>query len=118
MLDYRIRHIAERYEFVERIENFQSNLLLIEGVEDVEFDLTGFPDAIPYVILLLKYNIAVALEEFYERRKALVSSVLRVAADHGMTRTEDRIEDYGEHLYIVCRLDETCYNSAVRSRAE
>ena len=53
------------------------------------------------VILVPKYTVPVALENYYEVRRRVLDSIVAVAAYHGLTRTEDRIEDYGEHWYIV-----------------
>lgn len=56
------------------------------------------------VIFLPKYNIPVSAEDYFERRRTLLTEVIRIAGKNGMARTEDRIEDYGQHFYIVTRL--------------
>lgn len=55
------------------------------------------------VIFLTKYNIPTASENYFELRKQLINDVIRVANNNGLRRTEDRIEDYGEHLYFVMK---------------
>lgn len=114
MLNKRDRRTANLYGITERVEKLQRELLQIEGVEDVDFDLSGFLDDIPYVIFLPKYNIPVTLEDYFERRRALLDEAIRIASENGMTRTEDRIEDMGQHFYIVTRLGAQYYTKPVR----
>ena len=42
MLDERQRKTAERFGLTEKIEKLQRELLEIEYIEDVDFDLDGF----------------------------------------------------------------------------
>lgn len=114
MLRERDRITANLYGITARVEKLQRELLQIEGVTDVDFDLSGFLDDIPYVIFLPKYDIDVRLDDYFERRHTLLREALRVAAENGMTRTEDRIEDYGQHFYIVTRLAKQYYSKPVR----
>lgn len=114
MLRERDRITANLYGITARVEKLQRELLKIEGVTDVDFDLSGFLDDIPYVIFLPKYDIDVRLDDYFERRHTLLREALRVAAENGMTRTDDRIEDYGQHFYIVTRLASQYYTKPVR----
>lgn len=114
MLNERDRRTADLYGFTATVEKLQSDLLSIDGIEDVDFDLNCFLSDIPYVIFLPKYNIPVSWEDYFERRRELLASAVRVAAEHGMTRTGDRIEDYGRHFYIVTRLSAEHYSWPVR----
>mgnify|MGYP003318112385 FL=1 len=102
MLNERNRRTAEKCGILPLVEKLQADLMTIEGVEDVDFDLDGFLDNIPYVIFLPKYNLP--MDGFYTRRKAMLREILEIAARNGLVRTEDSIEDYGEHLYIVTEL--------------
>lgn len=102
MLNERNRKTAEIHGILPLIEKLQADLLALEGVEDVDFDLDGFWDNIPYVIFLPKYNLPT--DGFYTRRKAMLRAILEIAAKNGLVRTEDSIEDYGAHLYIVTEL--------------
>lgn len=114
MLNERNRRTADLYGITERVEKLQRELLQIEGVKDVDFDLSGFLSDIPYVIFLPEYNIPVTLEDYFERRKALLNEAVRVAEENGMKRTDDRIEDMGQHFYIVTRLGAQYYTKPVR----
>lgn len=98
---------AERFGISEKLQAFESELRTIQGVSDVEFDIDGFYDNIRYVIFLVKYDIPAAIEDYYQRRRELVANCLRIASDNDLSRTEDRIEDYGQHFYFVTRCGET-----------
>ena len=102
MLNERNRRTAEHHGILPLVEKLQADLMAIEGVEDVDFDLDGFWDNIPYVIFLPKYNITG--DDYFKRRRVLLTKILYEAESNGLFRTEDRIEDYGEHFYIVTEL--------------
>lgn len=102
MLNEKNRKTAEHHGILPLVEKLQDDLMAIEGVEDVDFDLDGFWDNIPYVIFLPKYNITG--EDYYKRRRVLLTKILYEAENNGLFRTGDRIEDYGEHFYIVTEL--------------
>ena len=114
MLREQDRITAGLYGITERMEKMQRELLQIEGIKDVDFDLSGFLSDIPYVIFLPEYDIDVRLDDYFERRQALLREALQVAAENGMTRTEDRIEDMGAHFFIVARLAKHYYSAPVR----
>lgn len=92
---------AERYGVLERIKSIETDISEIEYVSGVEFDLDGFYDDFDQVIILVKYDIPIASDTYFTARIALLSSVIAKAKQHGLKRTEDRIEDYGEHFYFV-----------------
>lgn len=94
---------AIKFNIIDKVEKLEKELLEIEGVTEVEFDLDGFYDDMYQVIFLTKYYIPVASENYFELRKQLINDVIRVANNNGLRRTEDRIEDYGEHFYFVMK---------------
>lgn len=102
MLSERNRKTAERHGILALVEKLQANLMALDGVEDVDFDLDGFYDNIPYVIFLPKYNITG--DNYFKRRRVLLTKILQEAEMLGLFRTGDSIEDYGEHFYIVTEL--------------
>ena len=102
MLNEINRRTAEQHGILPLIEKLQADLLAIEGVEDVDFDLDGFWSNIPYVIFLPKYNISG--DDYFKQRRILLNRILQEAAKFGLFRTGDSIEDYGEHFYIVTEL--------------
>lgn len=102
----RTLNTANRFVILDKVEKLERQLLEIDGVVEVDFDLDGFYDDSNQVIFLTKYDIPVTLENYYEVRKQLINNVLKVAKNNGLNRTEDRIEDYGEWFYFVT----TCGN--------
>lgn len=92
---------AQRFGIYEKIQKIESDLLGIQFVEDVEFDLSGFYDNMNQVIILTKYDIPVRSEAYFQNRRDLLCAVVAKAKEHGLARTADRIEDYGQHLYFV-----------------
>ena len=113
MLDERQRKTAERFGMTEKIEKLQRELLEIEYIADVDFDLDGFCDNMNEVIFLTKHNIPVSAENYFSLRLKMVEEILETAARNGLKRTEDRIEDYGTWLYFV-----TKYQTSPDSRKE
>lgn len=97
----REQRTADAFGITYRVEELKRDLLAVNGVVDVEFDLDGYWSDIHQIIFLPKYAIPVQLEDYYQRRRTMIAGILEVCARHGLTRTGDRIEDYGEHLYIV-----------------
>lgn len=94
---------AKKFNIVNKVEKLEKELLEIAGVTEVEFDLDGFYDDMHQVIFLTKYNILVVAENYFELRNRLINDVIKVANENGLRRTEDRIEDYGEHFYFVMK---------------
>lgn len=95
-------------------EKLHTELMALPDIKDVEYDLSSFWSDIPYVILLPEWNIPTAAKDYFDRKAALLQAILAVARDNGLTRTGDRIEDYGSCWYIVTRcnwpinVEETC----------
>lgn len=86
-----------------QMKKFHVELMSLPDVQDVEYDLTSFLSDIPYVIFLPKWNIPTAAKDYIDRKTALLQAILAVAHNNGLTRTDDRIEDYGSCWYIVTR---------------
>lgn len=104
MLKNRGKEIAIKYNVLEKVEKLQNDLLKIDGVIDVDFDLSGFLDDFKQVIFLTKYEVEpYASKEYFTKRQQIIDNVLNVALVNGLKRTEDRIEDYGEWFYFVTR---------------
>lgn len=93
--------IATKFNIINMVEKLESELLQVDGVTEVEFDLSGFYDNLNEIIFLTKYNISSDATNYFEKRKELKEQVVGIAEGNFLTRTEDRIEDYGEHFYFV-----------------
>ena len=87
----------------EQMEKLHAELMALPDIKDVEYDLSSFWSDIPYVIFLPTWNIPTAAKDYFDRKAALLQAILAVAHDNGLTRTGDRIEDYGSCWYIVTR---------------
>lgn len=103
----RERITAIKFNIIDKCKKLEKELLQIEGITEVDFDLDGFYDNMYQVIFVAKYDIPANLDNYFEVRKQLVKEVIQVATNNGLTRTEDRIEDYGEHFYFVFKHDNT-----------
>lgn len=103
MLREREQRTADHFGITRLIETLKSDLLTIQGVTSVEFDLDGFWDDLNQVIFLTGYDIP--FNAYYSARRQMVESIVSTAATHGLTRTVDSIEDYGAHLYFVFSCD-------------
>lgn len=101
---------AAHLGLLEKLQMLESSILQIPGIPEVDFDIDGFLDNIPEVIMIPRYSIPASDPEYYKNRRALLVSILQAAAAHDLTRTEDRIEDMGEHFYIVTRGGDTWKN--------
>ncbi len=97
------RKTAEHFGILPQVEKLTRELLRIDGVAEIEYDLDGFWSDIQHVIILAKYDIPVADPAYYAKRRTMLNSILDVCAQNGLRRTGDTIEDYGEHYYIVMR---------------
>ena len=95
--------IAKEFNIIDKVQKLLEELLQIERVTNVDFDLCGFYDNMNQVIFLTKYDIPVSIDNYYEERKQLINNVINIANNNGLKRTEDRLEDYGEHFYFVMK---------------
>lgn len=102
-MEKRTERTARHFNIMENIEKLENELLKIDRVTKIDFDLDGFYDSIGQVIFLTKYDIPAEMENYFEVRKQLLENVIKVAKENGLTRTEDRIEDYGEWFYFVMK---------------
>lgn len=89
--------IAERYGITEKCASLERDLLSIDGVTSVEFDLNGFLDDIHQVIALVWYKHHKIGSAWSVAGKIVEKALLY----HDLNDSGDLIEDYGEHLYLV-----------------
>lgn len=106
-MDTRTTATAARFGISEQCAALERDLLTLPGAVGVEFDLDGFYDNLRQVIFLVKFDIPAANKNYFRDLRALRQGVIATAARHGLTRTQDAIENYGEHLYFVFHHDKT-----------
>lgn len=116
-------NIAKQFGILERCKAFESDLLKIKDIvpgksdDGIPFDLSGFLDDILYVIIVPKYSIRANRDDYWEARNQLKQNVIALAEKYDLHRTEDRIEDYGEHFYFVFRCGAT-WQKTLQSASE
>ena len=98
---------AAQFGILDRMQEFEKDLLKIEGISEVDFDIDGFWDNIYQVILIPKYSIPVSVSDYYNRRRKQLNEILEVCKKHDLKSSGDTIEDYGEHWYIVRKCGQT-----------
>lgn len=103
----RERMTAERFGLLEKIEDLERELLKVDHVVGVEFDLDGFYSDIFQVIVVPEYDIPVTTPDYYAVRKDMLQEVLAITREHGLNPSGDSIEDYGKHYYIVRDCDKS-----------
>lgn len=105
----REKQTAERFGILDRLTAFEQAILTIPGIigSDVDMDLNGFYDGIRQVVIVPGYHIDAPGAEWYQQRREMISRIVETANAHGLHRTGDPLEDYGEHLYIVFQCDGT-----------
>lgn len=102
------RHLrtAEQYGIKEQCEKLEQELLNIDGVTNIEFDLDGFYDNLGQVIFLAKYEIddrCASDLEYFNQRTYIMQSIIEVCKNNDLYYSGDKIEDYGAHFYFVRR---------------
>jgi hypothetical protein len=102
-MDKRTIETAERFGILNKLQQLENDLLKIKGISEVEFDIDGFWDDMDYVILVPKYSIPSGLpvNDYFAARREQLNEISECCLRHNLIPTEDRIEDYGEHWYIV-----------------
>ncbi len=103
----RERKTAERFNVVDKVEQLKKQIMEIADASKVDVSLDGLYDDIYQVIILPEYDIPVNDDNYFKRRRIFLNSVLMVAEKNGLSRTEDRIEDYGSGFYIVTSCDKS-----------
>ena len=100
---------AAQFGILERCRAFEKELLQIKDIvpdksdDGIPFDLDGFLSNIFQVIIVPRYDIGADRDDYWEARKQLKGNVVAPAEKYDLHRTDDRIEDYGEHFYFVFR---------------
>lgn len=115
MYDKRAEQRAIRCGILDRMQALENDLLKIDGISDIDFDIDTYGDYdVSHVILVPRYTVDVERPDYYDARRAQLHQVLDVCEKHDLHSSGDRIEDYGHHWYIV----RTCGQSWPRNRQE
>ncbi|MBQ8708543.1 MAG: hypothetical protein IJ523_10690 [Succinivibrionaceae bacterium] len=102
MYDKRAEQHALRRGIRGRLQALENDLLQIEGISDIGFDIDIYGDyCTSQVILVPRYHIDVERPDYFDARKAQLHAVLDVCEKYDLHSSGDRIEDQGAHWYIV-----------------
>ena len=102
MYDTRAEQDAQRHGILNRLERLEEDLMRIDDIVHVEFDIRDYPE-IPYVILIPKYDIRPERDDYWAARSRQKLRIVAVCNEHDLHPTGDPWEDMGEHWYIVRR---------------
>ena len=98
--DPRVRGYAKTYGVpIEKLIALEKRLLGIPHITEVDFDASALESK--QLCVLTGYDIRPDVQDYWERRDYTRSAVVGAAKENDLTRTGDRIEDYGEHFYFV-----------------
>ena len=100
MYDKKAEAQAERFGILDKLQALEADLLTIEGVSDIDFDIDNY-DELYQVVLIPRYDAGPLDESYYVRRLQILGNIMGVCFKNDLHTTYDRIEDYGEHWYIV-----------------
>lgn len=92
---------AKQFNILDRMEKLEKELLEVQGVVEVDFDIDGFYDDIHQVIVIAKYKVYGSLSNYFVNRRQIIIDIQNAAFRNELKRTGDNIEDYGEHFYFV-----------------
>lgn len=99
MYDKKAERQAAQFGILDRMISLEEDLLKIEGVSNIDFDIDNYEDC-HQVILVPRYKVPLD-ENYYKNRGKQLAEIIQVCENHGLLNSGDRIEDYGEHWYIV-----------------
>lgn len=103
MYDKDSERFAKQMGILDLMESLEDDLLKIDGVSEIEFDIRYYNG--DYVILIPRYYINPDCDGYFDTKINQLSEILKTCCAHGLLPTDDRIEDYGEHWYIVRKCD-------------
>lgn len=103
----RTLNTAKYFGILDKVISFEKELNEIEylEMENDSISLDGWWDDIRHVIIVPRYTIPVADTHYFRKLSALKNSIVDLSGRHGLHRTPDSIENYGNHLYIVLKCD-------------
>ena len=91
--------IAKEFGLYDRLTALDKELMQIDGVKNIRFDLLSYYD-FPQIIFLANYDLPYD-ETHYKKKAEMTNQIIEVSKKYGLKRTGDKIEDYGDDLYFV-----------------
>lgn len=84
---------------IQKLEYLEQKILNIPYMTEVDFDAAPLEGK--QLCVLVGYDIPVGATDYWVLRSDFKRAVIKSAKECGLNRTEDVIEDYGEHFYFV-----------------
>lgn len=106
-MDENTMEIAGCYGIRERLSRLEAELLSVDDVLRLEYDLSGLCDGLKEIIFIVFHDISVERKDYYSSRSTMLENVLSVMQKNGLSRASDRIEDYETGFYIVTNIGES-----------
>lgn len=100
MIDDRTFRAASENGIYSKILALYTDLREIKFVTNVDFDIMNYHE-IPQVIFLLEYDIRPERKDYWTARRYVLDAAIEIAKHYDLIKTEDAIEDYGQHFYFV-----------------
>ncbi len=103
MYDKRAEQRAIASGILGKMLALEDDLNQIDGISDIDFDIDTYNpyDRIFHVVLVPRYFVDVRRDDYFDARAAQLQKVLDVCEKHDLRPSGDRIEDMGQHWYIV-----------------
>lgn len=91
----------QNHKIESNIKKLQNELLSIQGITDVKFNLDKFYHETYRFIVLIQYDIPRKLRNYYDVHTSLKNNIIHTAKKHGLQTTNDTIDDYGTEFYCT-----------------
>ena len=97
------KELADKYGITEHINKLTNDLMAIEGVTDVDYDLDGYNDGMNGPITLVDYALDAKLSasEYFQDVKELLNKIYQVFEDNGVVIEKEETEDNDSYFYFV-----------------
>ena len=100
---------ARYFGILKRLQALEADLLKLEYITEVDFDVDNF-DELHHVIIIPKYSVPASEPRYFSLCQNTISNILITCTRYDLWATGDRIEDMGEHWYIVRKAGTTWGN--------
>jgi hypothetical protein len=100
---------AKKLNILSKLEALSDELIVLENVTDVEFDLNELLSGIPHIIVLVSFEYEKSANgyanagAYFDTRTDVSGNATLILRKHGLMPSGDAIEDYGNELYFVRR---------------
>lgn len=89
------------------IHSLYNDIMKIPHIYECDFDIYDWYEDKPlqdYVILVVGFNIPSSIPNYFDVYDKTLNDVLKVCSEYHLIGTGDRIENMGQHWYIVRKI--------------